>query len=60
MPDRRQRPTMRRTGLRALMVLVGVAPLVVYAGVAYLAYRLLAAVWVARGDLFAVGRGRPD
>lgn len=36
------------------MVLVGLALLVVYAGVAYLGYRLLAAVWLARGDLLTV------
>jgi heat shock protein HtpX len=45
---------MRRTGLRALMVLVGVALFAVYAGVAYLGYRLLAAVWLARGDFLTV------
>ncbi|WP_276301168.1 M48 family metallopeptidase [Halorussus lipolyticus] len=45
---------MRRVGLRALMVLVGVGLLVVYAGVAYLGYRLLGAIWLARGDLLTV------
>lgn len=45
---------MRRVGLRALTAFVGVALLAVYAGVAYLSYRLLAAVWLARGDLLAV------
>jgi heat shock protein HtpX len=45
---------MRRVGLRALMALVGLGLLVVYAGVAYLGYRLLAAVWLARGDLLTV------
>ncbi|WP_128478602.1 M48 family metallopeptidase [Halorussus pelagicus] len=45
---------MRRVGLRALMALVGLALLAVYAGVAYLGYRLLAAVWLARADLLAV------
>jgi heat shock protein HtpX len=36
------------------MFFVGVALLVVYADVAYLGYRLLAAVWLARGDLLTV------
>ncbi|WP_137286807.1 M48 family metallopeptidase [Halorussus salinisoli] len=45
---------MRRVGLRALMVLVGLSLLVVYAGVAYLGYRLLAVVWLARADLLEI------
>ncbi|NHN58809.1 MULTISPECIES: M48 family metallopeptidase [Halorussus] len=45
---------MRRVGLRVLMAFVGVALLAVYAGAAYLGYRLLAAVWLARGDLLEV------
>ncbi|WP_276281857.1 M48 family metallopeptidase [Halorussus caseinilyticus] len=36
------------------MALVGLALLVVYAGVAYLGYRLLVAVWFARADLLEV------
>ncbi|WP_238392210.1 M48 family metallopeptidase [Halorussus amylolyticus] len=45
---------MRRLGLRVLMVAVGIALLAVYASAAYLGYRLLAFVWLARGDLLAV------
>ncbi|WP_240334599.1 M48 family metallopeptidase [Halorussus sp. MSC15.2] len=45
---------MRRVGIRALMVFVGVALLAVYASAAYLGYRLLAAVWLARSDLLEV------
>lgn len=45
---------MRRVVLRALMVVVGFALLAVYAGVAYLGYRLLVAVWLARADLLTV------
>ncbi|WP_435178227.1 M48 family metallopeptidase [Halorussus sp. AFM4] len=45
---------MRRLGLRVLMALVGVALLAVYVGAAYLGYRLLAAVWLARADLLEV------
>lgn len=45
---------MRRVGRRTLTVLVGVGLLAVYAGVAYLGYRLLVAAWVARADLLAV------
>ncbi|UPV99698.1 M48 family metalloprotease [Halorussus gelatinilyticus] len=45
---------MRRVGLRVLMTLVGLVLLVVYATVAYLGYRLLAAVWLARADLLEV------
>ncbi|USZ68339.1 M48 family metalloprotease [Halorussus salilacus] len=44
---------MRRVGIRALMAVVGVALLVVYAGVAYLGVRLLAAAWFLRVDLLA-------
>lgn len=44
---------MRRVALRTLMVLVGLLLLAAYAGVAYLGYRLLAAVWLARADLLA-------
>ncbi|UPV73650.1 M48 family metalloprotease [Halorussus limi] len=45
---------MRRVGLRVLMGLVGLSLLVAYAGVAFLGYRLLAAVWLARGDVLEV------
>lgn len=45
---------MRRTGLRALMALGGIGLLAVYAGAAYLGYRLLATLWLARADLLAV------
>lgn len=45
---------MRRAGLRVLMAVVGLALLAVYVGVAYLGYRFLAAIWVARGDLLTV------
>jgi len=45
---------MRRVGLRVLMALVGLVVLVVYATVAYLGYRLLALVWLARANLLEV------
>ncbi|WP_135805588.1 M48 family metallopeptidase [Halorussus marinus] len=45
---------MRRVGLRVLTGLVGLALLAAYVGVAYLGYRLLAAIWLARGDVFTI------
>ena len=42
---------MRQATLRLLTALVGLGLLAVYAGAAYLGYRLLAAVWLARTDV---------
>jgi heat shock protein HtpX len=41
---------MRRVGLRALMAAVGLVVLAAHLGVAYLGYRVLVALWVARPD----------